>query len=468
MATQDKKSSLATKVKPARKTSVKELKKGKETEKEINLSETKENIKIEATDEKPKKTRKRKINTEKEDEEAKPAENEQENEESQAENKKIKKISKTKEESNDSKNVKKSAPLKKKSKEVNLEIAESSSEESKLSKNEATKKADNDSESSSADLIENDNEETSDGLESKSNNDSQEINEEKKSKKNLKNDAKKMKNEISRETKYEGNDEADESGRKIFIKNIPLTTSYDSLKSKLEKIGTVERLALPLCKKSNEHKGFAFVTFDDSKSADLCLKKLKQIDNETLFLEKVSESSSDRRSNNDNNGAKKVKSMNEIHVGNLPYDCSEDQIKNHFEKYGEVKKVFAPMMDNRSKGFCFVDFEKSEDVLSALREKHVIGGRVARVKLTGQFEERDTRGFGGRGNFNQDNDTRRFGRNNFNQNNDRNSNFKRRDNNDFRRNDNNDFNNKNFNNKRDSSRNSHSKKITFNDNESSE
>lgn len=50
-----------------------------------------------------------------------------------------------------------------------------------------------------------------------------------------------------------------------------------------------------------------------------------------------------------------------IHVGNLPFKMTEEELKNLFGSYGEVTsaKIIIDKMSGRSKGFAFV--EMSDD-----------------------------------------------------------------------------------------------------------
>lgn len=89
-----------------------------------------------------------------------------------------------------------------------------------------------------------------------------------------------------------------------------------------------------------------------------------------------------------------------IYVGNLPYDCSKEDICELFAKFGPVKSVMIPTdkeQNNRPRGFCFVELkgedDSNEDASNrediAIRELNqpdslgrslcVIGGRTAIV-----------------------------------------------------------------------------------------
>ncbi len=67
-----------------------------------------------------------------------------------------------------------------------------------------------------------------------------------------------------------------------------------------------------------------------------------------------------------------------IYVGNLSYDVSEDDLRGHFEKYGEVSsvKIVRDKFTGRSKGFGFVDMPEDshgEEAINKLNGEMVDG-----------------------------------------------------------------------------------------------
>ncbi|MBN1420492.1 MAG: RNA-binding protein [Planctomycetes bacterium] len=73
-----------------------------------------------------------------------------------------------------------------------------------------------------------------------------------------------------------------------------------------------------------------------------------------------------------------------IHVGNLSYDTTEQQLRAAFEAYGRVKSVQIIMdrYTGRSKGFGFVEMEDSNEGNAAIEglNQQQIGGRTIRVE----------------------------------------------------------------------------------------
>lgn len=59
--------------------------------------------------------------------------------------------------------------------------------------------------------------------------------------------------------------------------------------------------------------------------------------------------------------------MKSIYVGNMPYNANEEQLKELFGNYGEVKtvKIIIDRETRKPKGFCFVEMEDN-DALKAI------------------------------------------------------------------------------------------------------
>ena len=72
-----------------------------------------------------------------------------------------------------------------------------------------------------------------------------------------------------------------------------------------------------------------------------------------------------------------------IYIGNLSYEVSQEDLKQVFEEYGQVKRISLPMDRelNRPRGFAFVDMTTKEEeaaAIEALDEAEWLG-RTLRV-----------------------------------------------------------------------------------------
>lgn len=98
--------------------------------------------------------------------------------------------------------------------------------------------------------------------------------------------------------------------------------------------------------------------------------------------------------------------MKKIFVGNLSWKTSEEQLKAHFEVYGQVvsAKIVTDKTTGRSKGFGFVEMADDESAATAIRELNgkPLLDRSLRLSLAQERDrterrEREPRGNGGGG-----------------------------------------------------------------------
>lgn len=75
------------------------------------------------------------------------------------------------------------------------------------------------------------------------------------------------------------------------------------------------------------------------------------------------------------------KMSKKLFVGNIDWGTTDDQLKEAFEKYGEVEEaiIIKDKFSNRSKGFGFVTFPKDEEAdqaMSELNESELNGRKI--------------------------------------------------------------------------------------------
>ncbi len=82
-----------------------------------------------------------------------------------------------------------------------------------------------------------------------------------------------------------------------------------------------------------------------------------------------------------------------LYVGNLPFNTSEDQVKELFSQVGEVQavKIITDRETGRSRGFCFVEMENADEAISSLNGKELDGRKIT----VSEAREREQRGGGG-------------------------------------------------------------------------
>ncbi len=94
--------------------------------------------------------------------------------------------------------------------------------------------------------------------------------------------------------------------------------------------------------------------------------------------------------------------MKKLYVGNLPFDTDEEQVRELFSSYGEVRSV--DMINDRDtgrfRGFCFVAMDNAEaDAATAALNGYSFGGRPLKVNEAKPREERPGGGGGSRGGY---------------------------------------------------------------------
>src|SRR6266566_10079752 len=59
-----------------------------------------------------------------------------------------------------------------------------------------------------------------------------------------------------------------------------------------------------------------------------------------------------------------------LFVGNLPYDTTEDEIRNHFSPVGQLSYVSIPLdrETGKKRGFAFVEFAEASQAAAAIRQ----------------------------------------------------------------------------------------------------
>lgn len=93
-----------------------------------------------------------------------------------------------------------------------------------------------------------------------------------------------------------------------------------------------------------------------------------------------------------------------LFVGNLPYEFTEDDLRNLFSSYGEVSyaKIITDRDTGRSKGFGFVELpaEAADKAIAEVNGKEVDGPQGPRAVVVNEarpMEDRPQRDFGGGG-----------------------------------------------------------------------
>lgn len=84
-----------------------------------------------------------------------------------------------------------------------------------------------------------------------------------------------------------------------------------------------------------------------------------------------------------------------LFVGNLPFNITEEKLKEIFEKYGEIKslKLITDRDTGKSRGFAFVEYADKDSANKAIKEYNgqTLDGRSIVVKVANDKAARPPR-----------------------------------------------------------------------------
>jgi len=147
---------------------------------------------------------------------------------------------------------------------------------------------------------------------------------------------------------------------RLFVGNIPKSKSKEEILAEFSKLtpGLQEVIVYSSPDDRKRNRGFCFLEYDSHKSASLAKRKLStgrtKVWNCDILVDWA-----DPQEEPDNDTMSKVKVL---YVRNLVADVSEEQLREHFEKYGPVERV------KKIKDYAFVHFAERDHALKAMDE----------------------------------------------------------------------------------------------------
>lgn len=202
----------------------------------------------------------------------------------------------------------------------------------------------------------------------------------------------------SRDAEKDGDD-----GLSIFIKGFGHEMTESALENELSKYGTVKGVRMPKDRKTGRGKGFAYVDFGEKKAVQKVLK-LKTIMGVDVVVDRP-------------RPMIRREKLVTVFVKNLPYECTEESVKEYFGKFGEIHNVRMPRDDNkRVKGFAFVEVVGRDGYEKILKSTHVFEDRKLLVSECLKSNKDRSNGGGRRDGdagrrFDSESTTKRFKRN---------------------------------------------------------
>ncbi|KAJ9681044.1 hypothetical protein PVL29_020109 [Vitis rotundifolia] len=175
-----------------------------------------------------------------------------------------------------------------------------------------------------------------------------------------------------------------ESKHRLFIGNVPKSWTDDEFRKIIEEIGpgaeNIELIKDP--QNPSRNRGFAFVEYYNNACADYGRQKMSS-SNFKLDGNTPTVSWADPKSTSDHSAAAQVKAL---YVKNIPENTTTEQLKELFQRHGEVTKVvMPPAKSGQSKrDFGFIHFAERSSALKAVKdtEKHEIDGTFLTPRLS--------------------------------------------------------------------------------------
>ena len=123
---------------------------------------------------------------------------------------------------------------------------------------------------------------------------------------------------------------------KVFVGGVPPDTNEDELNKYFSRFGMISKIDLPVNKRKNAIKGFAFVTFCTPSSADRAVNCVSHVLRRKSMVVNPALTSSE--------ASKKTKSRQsqKLFIRGIPRLASQYQIRSFFEQFGEVDMVIVP------------------------------------------------------------------------------------------------------------------------------
>ncbi|KAJ4720003.1 Heterogeneous nuclear ribonucleoprotein like [Melia azedarach] len=186
-----------------------------------------------------------------------------------------------------------------------------------------------------------------------------------------------------------------ETKNRLFVGNVPKIWTEDEFRKVIEGVGpgveTIELIKDP--QNSSRNRGFAFVLYYNNACADYSRQKMTNA-NFKLDGNTPTVTWADPKSTPDHSAA--ASQVKALYVKNIPDNTSTEQLKELFQRHGEVTKVVMPPGKSGKRDFGFIHYAERSSALKAVKdtEKYEIDGQVLEVVLAKpQTEKKPEGGF---------------------------------------------------------------------------
>mmetsp|Transcript_37637 Transcript_37637/g.45993 ORF Transcript_37637/g.45993 Transcript_37637/m.45993 type:complete len:397 (-) Transcript_37637:186-1376(-) len=159
-------------------------------------------------------------------------------------------------------------------------------------------------------------------------------------------------------------DEEAEYKKKLFVGNLPIEFTQETIVELFESYGSVTEISVPTDRFTGAIRGFAFLTLSSEEAAQKAIDEMNESDvGGRIITVKAQLKPGEQKPKKKFNPVEGTK----LYVGNLPFDAEKEDIMEYFGQYGTVNDCFIPIdrEQGRPRGFAFVTMAK-EDADSAI------------------------------------------------------------------------------------------------------
>jgi RNA recognition motif-containing protein len=194
---------------------------------------------------------------------------------------------------------------------------------------------------------------------------------------------------------------ASDDERKLFVAGLSDSMAEDALREAFERLGgTVVDVSVPRDRATGRSRGFGFVTLGTADQAASAREALDgTVHGGAQLSVRAFKAEPPRRGEAGGRPPERSRGGGDrtLYVGNLPYDCSQEQLQELFEAndIGPILRIHLPVgQDGRARGYGFVTMGSAEAATAAIEGLRgaELQGRKLQVSVAHPRGERGDRG----------------------------------------------------------------------------
>jgi len=150
-------------------------------------------------------------------------------------------------------------------------------------------------------------------------------------------------------------------GTQLFVSNLPFEASWQDVKDYFRQCGNVDHVDVP--EKDGRKRGYGIVRFANARDAAAAIRRFDRQE----FQGRELEIRYDRAGTSEGRSGTSGPTGAQLWVGNLSFDTSWQDLKDHFRQCGHVEHADIPEKDGRKRGYGLVRFSNAQDADAAVR-----------------------------------------------------------------------------------------------------